>query len=426
MIRDSHERPQRTPGGLARCDVAGGSRLPAFGEIPGLGTVRADSPDPARGHQRPLEYRRRRRAQIHARVHALLSMARDPFRTRHATQDRGAMGYSSTDPSSADMVDRVCPPELPLRSLDGCKHSIREDTALYESPIPNPVPLDKVVICKPRRNRAAHPARVQRAGHPHGRGAFHRRPQPQARGDGRRIGLHRPGAIERQLLNMPAIIAAAEVTDAQAIHPGYGFLSENADFAERVEQSGLRLHRPEGGHHPPDGRQGRGDPRDEAAGVPCVPGSGGPLGDDMATNTKIAREIGYPVIVKAAGGAAAAACAGARRGALANAIATTKTEAKAASATTGLHGEVPGEPAPRGDPGAGRRPGQRHPPGRTRLLDAAPPPEGGRGSAGARHHPRTARAQIGKVCVEACVRIGYRGAGTFNSCTRTAASTSSR
>ena len=79
----------------------------------------------------------------------------------------------------------------------------------------------------------------------------------------------------------------------------------------------------------------------------------------------------------------------------------------------GVHGEIPGEPAPRRDPGARRRPGQRDPPGRARLLDAAPPPEGGRGSAGAGHHATSSAREIGKICTDACVRIGYRGAGTF-------------
>src|SRR5471032_2143554 len=132
-------------------------------------------------------------------------------------------------------------------------------------------------------------------------------------------------------LNIPALIAAAEVTDAQAIHPGYGFLSENADFAERVEQSGFIFIGPR-----PETIRMMGDKVEairamKAAGVPCVPGSDGPVPEDHAEAMAIARRIGYPIIVKAAGG-------GGGRGmrvvhteaALLNSIATTQAEAKAA------------------------------------------------------------------------------------------------
>ncbi len=140
-----------------------------------------------------------------------------------------------------------------------------------------------------------------------------------------------PAPSGESYLNMPALIAAAEVTDAQAIHPGYGFLSENADFAERVEQSGFIFIGPKADTIRLMGDKVEAIRAMKAAGVPCVPGSGGPLGDDNETNIKIAREIGYPVIVKAAGG-------GGGRGmrvvhteaALGNAVATTKSEAKAA------------------------------------------------------------------------------------------------
>src|SRR5690606_12100565 len=122
----------------------------------------------------------------------------------------------------------------------------------------------------------------------------------------------------------------AEVTDAQAIHPGYGFLSENADFAERVEKSGFIFIGPKADTIRLMGDKVEAIRAMKDAGVPCVPGSGGPLGDDVDENLRIGREIGYPVIVKAAGG-------GGGRGmrvvhteaALANAIATTKQEATA-------------------------------------------------------------------------------------------------
>ena len=140
-----------------------------------------------------------------------------------------------------------------------------------------------------------------------------------------------PAASIDSDLNMPAIIAAAEVTDAQAIHPGYGFLSENADFAERVEESGFVFIGPKAETIRLMGDKVEAIRAMQAAGVPCVPGSGGPLGDDEAENHRIAEEIGYPVIVKAAGG-------GGGRGmrvvhtaaALINSIQTTQTEAKAA------------------------------------------------------------------------------------------------
>lgn len=103
-------------------------------------------------------------------------------------------------------------------------------------------------------------------------------------------------------LNMPAIISAAEVTDAVAIHPGYGFLSENADFAERVEQSGFIFIGPK-----PETIRLMGDKVSairamQEAGVPCVPGSDGPIGDDAQETLRIAHQIGYPIIIKASGG----------------------------------------------------------------------------------------------------------------------------
>ena len=103
-------------------------------------------------------------------------------------------------------------------------------------------------------------------------------------------------------LNMPAIISAAEVTDAVAIHPGYGFLSENADFAERVEKSGFVFIGPKAETIRMMGDKVSAIRVMKKAGVPCVPGSDGPLGDDPDENLRIARDIGYPVIIKASGG----------------------------------------------------------------------------------------------------------------------------
>ena len=111
-----------------------------------------------------------------------------------------------------------------------------------------------------------------------------------------------PPPAAESYLNMPALISAAEVTDAVAVHPGYGFLSENADFAERVEQSGFIFIGPR-----PDTIRLMGDKVSaikamKEAGVPCVPGSDGPLGDDDQETLRLAREIGYPIIIKASGG----------------------------------------------------------------------------------------------------------------------------
>ncbi len=223
-----------------------------------------------------------------------------------------------------------------------------------------------------------------------------------------------PAPSGESYLNMPAIIAAAEVTDAQAIHPGYGFLSENADFAERVEQSGFVFIGPKADTIRLMGDKVEAIRAMKAAGVPCVPGSGGPLGDDAEENIRIAREIGYPVIVKAAGG-------GGGRGmrvvqteaALITAIATTQSEARAAFGNDMVymerflenprHVEIQvladgqGNAIHLGERDCSMQ--RRH----QKVVEEAPAPG----------ISEEARAEIGKVCVEACLRIGYRGAGTF-------------
>src|SRR5580704_10179019 len=140
-----------------------------------------------------------------------------------------------------------------------------------------------------------------------------------------------PAPAQKSYLNIPAIISAAEITDAVAIHPGYGFLSENADFADIVEQSGFRFIGPRGDTIRLMGDKVSAIEAMKKAGVPCVPGSDGPLGDDDNLNLEIARKIGYPVIIKAAGG-------GGGRGMravysesnLLSSIALTRSEAKAA------------------------------------------------------------------------------------------------
>ena len=223
-----------------------------------------------------------------------------------------------------------------------------------------------------------------------------------------------PAPSIESYLNMPAIIAAAEVTDAQAIHPGYGFLSENADFAERVEKSGFIFVGPRADTIRMMGDKVEAIRAMKGAGVPCVPGSGGPLGTDAKENARIAREIGYPVIIKAAGG-------GGGRGmrvvhteaALHSAIQTTQTEAKAAFGNEQVymekflenprHVEIQvladgqGNAIHLGERDCSMQ--RRH----QKVVEEAPAPG----------LTDEQRAQIGAVCVEACLRIGYRGAGTF-------------
>jgi acetyl-CoA carboxylase biotin carboxylase subunit len=140
-----------------------------------------------------------------------------------------------------------------------------------------------------------------------------------------------PPPSAQSYLNMPAIISAAEVTDSVAIHPGYGFLSENADFAERVEKSGFVFVGPKAETIRIMGDKVSAIRVMKSHGVPCVPGSGGPLGEDPDENLRVARDIGYPVIIKASGG-------GGGRGmrvvhteaSLLNAVGITRAEARAA------------------------------------------------------------------------------------------------
>jgi len=223
-----------------------------------------------------------------------------------------------------------------------------------------------------------------------------------------------PAPSAQSYLSMPAIIATAEVTDAEAIHPGYGFLSENADFAERVERSGFTFIGPT-----PDNIRMMGDKVSakqamRAAGVPCVPGSEGALPDDPKEIVKIARAVGYPVIIKAAGG-------GGGRGmrvvhteaALVNAVQMTKSEAAAAFGNPEVYMEkflenprhVEIQVLADGHRNAvwlGERDcsmQRRH----QKIIEEAPAPG----------IPRRTIEKIGDRCATACKKMGYRGAGTF-------------
>jgi len=223
-----------------------------------------------------------------------------------------------------------------------------------------------------------------------------------------------PAPAAASYLNIPAIISAAEVTDAEAIHPGYGFLAENADFAEKVERSGFVFIGPR-----PENIRLMGDKVSAKqamtkAGVPCVPGSEGALPEDPKEIVRIARKVGYPVIIKAAGG-------GGGRGmrvvhteaALLNAVNMTRTEAQAAFANPVVYLERYLE-QPRHieiqvladehkncvhlferDCSLQRR--------HQKVLEEAPAPE----------LPAKLRDKIGERCAEACRKMNYRGAGTF-------------
>ena len=223
-----------------------------------------------------------------------------------------------------------------------------------------------------------------------------------------------PAASAGSYLNVPAIISAAEITNATAIHPGYGFLAENADFAERVESSGFVFIGPSAKVIRMMGDKVSAIKEMKAAGVPCVPGSDGPLDNNNARNLKIAKKIGYPIIIKASGG-------GGGRGMrvvhdeadLIQSIALTRTEAKTAFNNdvvymekflqTPRHIEIQvladthGSAIHLGERDCSMQ--RRH----QKVIEEAPAPG----------ISEATRQEIGMQCVEACKRINYRGAGTF-------------
>jgi acetyl-CoA carboxylase biotin carboxylase subunit len=215
-------------------------------------------------------------------------------------------------------------------------------------------------------------------------------------------------------LNIPVLIAAAEVTDAVGIHPGYGFLSENADFAEQVEKSGYIFIGPRAGTIRTMGDKVAAIRTMREAGVPCVPGSDGPLGDDDDTNIKLARDIGYPIIVKAAAGGGGRGMRTVHAEAnLLNAINVTRTEALSSFGNGTVYMEkflekprhVEFQVLADGE-GAAIHLGERDCSMQRRhqkVVEEAPAP-------GITMEQRMA---MGERCAEACRRIKYRGAGTF-------------
>ena len=223
-----------------------------------------------------------------------------------------------------------------------------------------------------------------------------------------------PAPSSESYLNMPAIIAAAEVTNADAIHPGYGFLSENADFAERVEQSGFTFIGPRADTIRMMGDKVEAIKAMKAAGIPCVPGSDGPLSTDPDEIRATAERIGYPVIIKAAGGGGGRGMRVVRNAdEVVDAVRLTKTEARQAFGNdmvymekfleTPRHIEIQvlsdkhGNAIHLGERDCSLQ--RRH----QKVMEEAPAP-------GISEEQRNA---IGAVCVEACKRIGYHGAGTF-------------
>ncbi len=223
-----------------------------------------------------------------------------------------------------------------------------------------------------------------------------------------------PANAQKSYLNIPAIISAAEITDAVAIHPGYGFLAENADFADIVEQSGFRFIGPRAETIRLMGDKVSAIAAMKKAGVPCVPGSDGPLSEDDFLNLSLGRKIGYPVIIKASGGGGGRGMRVVRSEAnLLNAIALTRSEAKAAFNNPVVYmekflenprhiefqilGDGQGKAVHLGERDCSMQ--RRH----QKVIEEAPAPG---------ITPKV-REKMGECVVNACRNLKYRGAGTF-------------
>ena len=223
-----------------------------------------------------------------------------------------------------------------------------------------------------------------------------------------------PAASKDSYLNVPRIIAAAEVTHSVAIHPGYGFLSENADFAERVEKSGFIFIGPRAESIRKMGDKVEAIKTMKKLGVPCVPGSDGPLDADREKNLKIAEKIGYPVIIKASGGGGGRGMRIVRnKEDLLESIQLTKSEALAAFGNAMVYmekflenprhieiqiiGDGAGHAVHLGERDCSMQ--RRH----QKVIEEAPAPG----------ISEDQRKKIGGICVKACEKMKYRGAGTF-------------
>ncbi|MEE8482580.1 MAG: acetyl-CoA carboxylase biotin carboxylase subunit [Acidiferrobacterales bacterium] len=223
-----------------------------------------------------------------------------------------------------------------------------------------------------------------------------------------------PASATESYLNIPAVISAAEVTDAVAIHPGYGFLSENADFAERVEQSGFIFIGPKAETIRLMGDKISAIEAMKKAGVPTVPGSDGPVTDDDSRTLKLGRDIGYPIIIKASGGGGGKGMRVVNtEAALINAVNLTRTEAGVSFGNSTVYMEKyldnprhiefqiladeHGNAIHLGERDCSLQ--RRH----QKVVEEAPAPG----------ITEKIRNKIGERCAEACRKIGYRGAGTF-------------
>ncbi len=223
-----------------------------------------------------------------------------------------------------------------------------------------------------------------------------------------------PPPSANSYLNIPAVISAAEVTDAIAIHPGYGFLSEHADFAEQVEKSGFVFIGPRSDTIRLMGDKVSAIKAMKEAGVPCVPGSDGVLDEDIDLHLRLAQDIGYPVIIKASGGGGGRGMRVVRsEETLASAISLTRSEAGAAFGNDQVYMEKYlenprhiefqvladsyGNAIHLGERDCSIQ--RRH----QKMIEEAPAPG----------LPSGRRDEIGERCAEACREISYRGAGTF-------------